>query len=79
MSRCLKHFYHTSINGRAGKRIRGRKTEAEEIVQQRLAKAAQEMKMIPQYKYIVCNDDPKLAAELITTIILRHIELEENK
>lgn len=61
------------------KRIRGRKTEAEEIVQQRLAKAAQEMKMIPQYKYIVCNDDPKLAAELITTIILRHIELEENK
>lgn len=61
------------------KRIRGRKTEAEEIVQQRLAKAAQEMKTIPQYKYIVCNDDPKLAAELITTIILRHIELEENK
>ena len=61
------------------KRIRGRKTEAEEIVQQRLAKAAQEMKMITQYKYIVCNDDPKLAAELITTIILRHIELEENK
>lgn len=60
------------------KRIRGRQTEAEEIVQQRLAKATQEMKMIPQYKYIVCNDDPKLAAELITTIILRHIEIEEN-
>ena len=31
------------------------------------------------YKYIVCNDDPKLAAELIKTIILRHVELEENK
>lgn len=60
-------------------RIRGRKSEAEEIVQQRLAKATQEMKMIPQYKYIVCNDDPKLAAELITTIIVRHIEIEENK
>lgn len=60
-------------------RIRGRKSEAEEIVQQRLAKATQEMKMIPQYKYIVCNDDPKLAAELITTIIMRHIEIEENK
>ena len=32
-----------------------------------------------QNKYIVCNDDPKLAAELIKTIILRHMELEENK
>ncbi|MBB5183263.1 guanylate kinase [Catenisphaera adipataccumulans] len=60
-------------------RIRGRRSEPEEIIQQRLAKAANEMKMIAQYKYIVCNDDPKLAAELIETIILRHMELEENK
>lgn len=61
------------------RRIRGRHSEAEEIIQQRLAKANHEMKMIPQYKYIVCNDDPKLAAQLIETIILRHIELDENK
>ena len=61
------------------RRIRGRRTEPEEIVQQRLAKASNEMKMVDQYKYIVCNDDPQLAAELIETIILRHIELEENK
>lgn len=57
----------------------GRKSEPEEVIQERLAKAANEMKMVPNYKYIVCNDDPKLAAELIETIILRHIELEENK
>ncbi|MDX8416673.1 MAG: guanylate kinase [Absicoccus sp.] len=61
------------------RRIRGRRSEPEEIIQQRLAKASHEMKMIPNYKYIVCNDDPKLAAELIETIILRHMELEENK
>ncbi len=61
------------------KRIRGRKSEPEEVIQERLAKAANEMKMVPNYKYIVCNDDPKLAAELIETIILRNIELEENK
>ena len=61
------------------RRIRGRRSEPEEIIQQRLAKASHEMKMIPNYKYIVCNDDPKLAAELIKTIILRHRELEENK
>ena len=61
------------------RRIRGRRSEPEEIIQQRLAKASHEMKMIPNYKYIDCNDDPKLAAELIKTIILRHMELEENK
>ncbi|WP_276932349.1 guanylate kinase [Dubosiella newyorkensis] len=61
------------------KRIRGRKSEPEEIIQQRLSKAANEMKMVPNYKYIVCNDDPKLAAELIETIVLRNIELEANK
>ena len=61
------------------RRIRGRRSAPEEIIQQRLAKASHEMKMIPNYKYIVCNDDPKLAAELIKTIILRHMELEENK
>ncbi len=37
------------------------------------------MKMVPNYKYIVCNDDPKLAAELIETVVLRNIELEANK
>lgn len=61
------------------KRIRGRKSEAEEIVQQRLAKAEKEMKLMNQYKYIVCNDDPKLAANLIETIILRNIEIEQNR
>ena len=61
------------------KRIRGRKSEPEEIIQQRLSKAANEMKMVPNYKYIVCNDDPKLAAELIETIVLRNIEIEANK
>ncbi len=61
------------------RRIRGRSTEPEEIVQQRLAKATNEMKMVNQYKYIVCNEDPKLAAELVSTIITRHMELDENK
>jgi guanylate kinase len=55
------------------KRIRGRRTEPEEIVQQRLAKANREMNMIGQYKYVVCNDDPDLAAELISVIIKRHM------
>lgn len=60
------------------KRIRGRRSEPEEIVQQRLAKAENEMKLVSNYKYIVCNEDPLLAAELISSIIKRHMYVEEN-
>ena len=58
-------------------RIRGRGTEAEETVQRRLEKARKEMKMVHHYKYIVCNDDPELAADLITSIIKRNMEKNE--
>ena len=56
------------------RRIRGRKTEAEEIVQQRLAKAQKEMERIGEYKYVVCNDDVELAGDIIRVIIERHIQ-----
>lgn len=54
------------------KRIRGRRSEAEEIIQQRLAKATQELKLVGNYKYVVCNDDPEFAAEVIGLIIKRN-------
>ena len=57
-------------------RIRGRRTEAEEIVQQRLAKATRELEMTGQYRYVVCNDDVKLAADIIRVIIHHHMERE---
>ena len=59
------------------KRIRGRATEAEEIVQERLAKAQKEMEMIDQYKYVICNDDASLAADIIRLIIRRYMELAQ--
>ncbi|MBR3202008.1 MAG: guanylate kinase [Solobacterium sp.] len=55
-------------------RIRGRKTEAEEIVQQRLAKATKELEKTNQYRYVVCNDDIDLAADIIRVIIRHHME-----
>lgn len=61
------------------KRIRGRRSEPEEIVQQRLAKAVREMQMVKDYKYVVCNDDPKLAADMIALIIKRHQNEEGNE
>jgi guanylate kinase len=55
-------------------RIRGRRSEAEEIVQQRLAKASKELEMTGQYRYVVCNDDIQLAADIIKVIIRHHME-----
>ncbi len=60
-------------------RIRGRKSEPEEIIQQRLAKAEKEMEMLNKYKYVVCNDDVELAAEIISVIIRRHMERNAKK
>ena len=61
------------------RRIRSRQTEPEEIVQQRLAKAAKEMNNLKDYKYVVCNEDVKLAADIIRVIILRHMQFEKEK
>jgi guanylate kinase len=54
------------------RRILRRKTEGEEVINQRLAKAQKEMELTGQYKYVVCNDDPQLAADIISVIIARH-------
>lgn len=55
------------------RRIRGRRTEAEEIVQQRLAKASREMNLISHYRYVVCNENVQEAADIITAIIKNHM------
>lgn len=60
-------------------RIRGRKSEAEEVIQERLAKAEKEMKLIKDYKYVVCNDDPELAAQYIGLIVKRHMNLAKDE
>lgn len=57
------------------KRIRGRRSEAPDVVTKRLEKASKEMEMVGQYKFVVCNDDPKLAASIISLIIKRHMDM----
>ena len=56
------------------RRIRGRQTETEEVIQERLKKASVEMEMVGRYKYVVCNDDPDSAAKTISNIIKRSME-----
>ncbi len=56
------------------RRIRGRRSEPAEIIQQRLSKASREMELTGQYRYVVCNEDPQLAADIVSVIIKRHME-----
>lgn len=51
------------------KRIRGRSTETDEVVKQRLARAIQELDYKKQYKYVVVNDKLEDAVEEIRNII----------
>ena len=51
-------------------RIRGRSTETEEVIQQRLAKAKSELPMQSKYGHVVVNDDLDRAADEIREIIL---------
>lgn len=56
------------------RRIRGRKSESEEVIQMRLAKAKKEMELQSEYKYVVCNDDVQEAAKKVTQIIKESME-----
>ena len=51
------------------KRIRGRRSEEEDIVRQRLDKAKKEIATKDEYKYVVCNDDVQVAKDKIAKII----------
>lgn len=59
------------------KRIRGRKTETEDLIKKRMAKAKRELKKEIFYDYIVENDTPENAANKILNIILSHIKKDE--
>lgn len=71
---CISIFMIPPTMEELERRIRGRSTEAEELIQERLAKAEKEMKLIKNYKYVVCNDDPELAAAYIGLIIKKHMQ-----
>ena len=56
------------------RRIRGRRTEEEEIVQMRLSKARQEMNLQDKYQYVVVNDSIDKAKEEIAKIIKKYTQ-----
>lgn len=55
------------------KRIRGRKSDSEKILQERLAKAAYELPLQNNYNYVVVNNTVEQAATEIKTILEQKI------
>ncbi len=65
----LTIFLKTSSEAEYEKRLRGRGTDAEEIIQRRLANSRKELEYAPQYRYQVVNDDLDRAVGEIVNII----------
>lgn len=65
----LTIFLRTSSETEYEKRLRGRGTEAEEVIQRRLANARNELKQAPEYRFQVVNDDLGRAIGEIVHII----------
>ncbi len=51
------------------RRLHGRESESEEVIQGRLARAKEEYRQIPEYDYLVINDVAEQAAEEICAIL----------
>ena len=60
------------------RRIRGRRSEPEEVVKERMDKAKREIRCYTEYKYVVYNDALEKATDEIAEIILDEINKEEN-
>jgi guanylate kinase len=67
--RALSIFLRTSSEAEYERRLRGRGTDAEEIIERRLANARNELKYAPEYRYQVVNDDLDQAVGEIVNII----------
>lgn len=62
------------------RRLRGRGTEEESVIQQRLNNALGEIKRATEYDYIVVNDDLDVAVDHINTVIQGYrLRLENQK
>ena len=51
------------------RRLRGRGTESEEVIAQRLANAAGEMEAAERYDYVIVNDDVQGATKELARVL----------
>ena len=71
---CLSIFLVPPSMDELSRRIEGRQSEAQDIINERLEKAAKEMDLMNHYRYVIRNDNPQIAADAISLIIRRNIE-----
>lgn len=67
--RALTIFLLTSSEAEYERRLRGRGTDSEQVIERRLANARNELKYAPEYRYQVVNDDLDHAVGEIVNII----------
>ena len=67
--RALTIFLKASSEAEYERRLRARGTDAEDVIDRRLANARNEVKYAPQYRYQVVNDDLERAVGEIVNII----------
>jgi guanylate kinase len=60
------------------RRLRGRATESEEAIRQRLQQAPRELALADRYGYQVINDDMQRAVEEICTILTQQWKAQQN-
>jgi guanylate kinase len=58
-------------------RLKNRKTESDEKINMRIAKASIEMATAPQFDYIIVNDHLDKALEEAENLVARHIEKKD--
>ena len=71
--RALALFIEPPSLGELERRLKGRGTDAPEVVEKRLAKAEYELGFAPQYDAVIVNDDLETAVAAVTTLILDFI------
>ncbi|MBQ6570097.1 MAG: guanylate kinase, partial [Clostridia bacterium] len=60
-------------------RLRGRKTESDDVIKKRISASHDEIKFSLKYRHLVINDEVDRAADEVLDIIRREREIKENK
>lgn len=71
---CLALFVQPPSIEELEKRLRGRETDSEETIQQRLAKATEELAYAPQFDRVIVNDDLEAAQQEVRKAIEQFLE-----
>ncbi len=71
---CLALFVQPPSIEELEKRLRGRETDSEEIIQQRLAKATEELAYASQFDRVIVNDDLETAQQEVRKAIEQFLE-----